>query len=88
MKEKGIDWIIGNIPIGYSEVVYNGRKYGLSRSDFNQGKSLKVYGEELGGNDFISFNYYLTEKGSLLKPCEMPQEKVEKFILEMERTTS
>ena len=58
-----------------------GKTYGVSRSDFNQGKSLKVYAEELGGKDFISFNLYLTSEKNLLKACEMPDQKVVDFIL-------
>ena len=71
---------IQNIPIGYSEVNYEGRKYGITKSEFNQGKSYKVYAEELGGNDFISLNYYITSKGERLKPCEMPEQKVIHFL--------
>lgn len=70
-----------NIPVGYSECIYKSRKYSVSRTDFNQGKSLKVFAEELGGTDFISFNLYLTQQKEHLKPCEMPKHKVIDFIL-------
>ncbi len=73
-----------NIPTGYTEVVYQGKRYGLSRQDFNGGRSLKVFAEELGGKDFISFNYYLPSSGAQLKPCEMPETKVVEFIMGME----
>lgn len=72
--------IILKIPLGYSEVDYNNRRYGMTRADFNDGKSLKVYAEELGGTDFISFNYYITTKDEYLKPCEMPEQKVLDFL--------
>jgi hypothetical protein len=72
---------ISNIPTGYSEVWYKGKKYGLSRQDFNGGKSTKVFAEELGGKDFISFNFYLTSSKDLLKPCEMPEAKVVDFLM-------
>ena len=72
---------VENIPLGYSEVKFQGRTYGLTRTDFAGGRSMKVYGEEQGGTDFISFNYYFTQKGDLLKPCEMPEAKVREFIL-------
>ncbi|MBX2873786.1 MAG: peptide methionine sulfoxide reductase [Saprospiraceae bacterium] len=72
---------IQHIPNGYSEVMYEGNRYGLSRKDFNGGKSIKVFAEQLGGKDFISFNYYLTSEQHLLKPCEMPTEKVRQFLL-------
>ena len=73
------------IPLGYSEALYEGKKYGLSRSDFNGGKSIKVFAEELGGKDFISFNYYLTSGENQLKPCEMPTEKVRHFLFHFEQ---
>lgn len=73
---------IESIPAGYSEASYKGKKYGLSKEIFNQGKSFKIYAEELGGNDFISLNYYLTSKQAILKPCEMPAEKVIDFLKE------
>jgi hypothetical protein len=71
---------IKTLPIGYSEVLFEGKKYGITRTDFNTGKSIKIYAEELGGNDFISLNYYITNKNELLKPCEMPETKVIHFI--------
>jgi peptide-methionine (S)-S-oxide reductase len=54
--------------------------YGLRRTDFNDGRSTKVYAEELGRTDFISFNYYRTASAEYLKPCEMPEEKVLDFL--------
>ena len=68
------------IPLGYSHVLFQNRKYGVTRSDFNKGKSCKVYAKELGGNDFISFNFYITDKMEKLNPCEMPEAKVITFI--------
>jgi len=71
---------IKTLPIGYSEVMYNNRKYGVTRVDFNKGKSYKIYAEELGGTDFISLNYYSTNNKESLKPCEMPEVKVIDFL--------
>jgi hypothetical protein len=68
------------LPEGYSEGLYKGVKYGITKTTFNQGRSYKIYGEELGGNDFVSLNYYLTAQNELLKPCEMPEEKVIDFL--------
>jgi hypothetical protein len=73
--------LILNIPKGYSEFHYNKRKYRVTRTDFNDGKSIKVFAEELGGTDFISFNYYITNNDTYLKPCEMPEQKVMDFLL-------
>ncbi len=71
------------LPLGYSEVLYDDKKYGVTRTDFNNGKSIKLYAEELGGNDFISLNYYITNHNELLKPCEMSEQKVIRFINQM-----
>lgn len=71
---------IQNLPLGYSKVVYNTKKYSVTRTDFNNGKSFKIYAEELGGTDVISLNYYITNSKELLKPCEMPELKVIDFL--------
>lgn len=81
------DWLqrLKALAPGYQEVSYRGRRYGLTRQDFNQGRSLKVYAEELGGSDFISFNLYYLREQAQLKPCEMPDEKVLDFLRGMVR---
>ena len=78
---------IQRFPIGYSMVQYENKKYGVTRTDFNKGKSIKLYAEELGGNDFISLNYYITAKAEKLIPCEMPKQKVLDFIANAESSS-
>lgn len=72
--------LIQKIPEGYSEGIYNVKKYGITRETFNDGKLYKIYGKELQGNDFISLNYYITQHKEHLKPCEMPEQKVFHFL--------
>ncbi|WP_296385025.1 peptide methionine sulfoxide reductase [Winogradskyella sp.] len=72
--------LMDKIEEGYSEGIYNDKKYGITKTIFNKGNSLKVYAEELGGNDFISLNYYVTKTNELLKPCEIPEQKVIHFL--------
>ncbi|RZN83403.1 MAG: peptide methionine sulfoxide reductase [Winogradskyella sp.] len=74
---------IRTIPLGYSEVIFMDKKYGVTLTEFNNGKSLKIFAKELGGNDFISLNYYITNQNELLKPCEMPKQKVIQFLNQM-----
>ena len=74
---------IASLSPGYQVVRYRSRRYGLTRQDFAQGRSLKVYAEELGGSDVISFNLYHTQGQARLKPCEMPAAKVLAFLQEM-----
>ncbi|QOD60197.1 peptide methionine sulfoxide reductase [Polaribacter haliotis] len=71
---------IHNLPEGYSEGIYENKKYSLTKQIFNEGKSFKIYGKELKGNNFISLNYYITSKKEILKPCEMPAQKVIHFL--------
>ncbi|WP_298540146.1 peptide methionine sulfoxide reductase [uncultured Aquimarina sp.] len=71
---------IKRIPEGYSEGIYKNIKYSITKETFNKGKSFKIYGKELQGNDFISLNYYITSTSELLKPCEMPEQKVVDFL--------
>lgn len=71
---------IQQIPLGYTEVYYENAKYSLIKSEFNHGNSYKIYAEELGGNNFISLNYYITNQREILKPCEMSPEKVIHFL--------
>ncbi len=75
---------IKKIPEGYTEGLFKGTKYGITKKTFNEGKSCKIYAKELKGTDFISLNFYLTDKNALLKPCEMPEEKVLNFLENVE----
>ena len=61
---------------------YNGRRYRITKAQMSNGRSQKLEAEELGGNDYISFNLYRLASGErLLKPCEMPEETVVTFVL-------
>ena len=67
-------------PDGAYEVFYDGRRYLMRKETLLGGKLIKLYAEALGGNDFVSLNYYETAAKPLLKPCEMPADKVIAFI--------
>ncbi len=68
---------------GANDVIFEDKRYLLRKETNLGGKLIKLYAEELGGNDFISLNYYPNIKDGLLKPCEMPKDKVIKFVLEL-----
>ncbi|UFH58819.1 hypothetical protein [Sulfurovum mangrovi] len=69
------------LPDGANDLCYQNRRYLLRKETLLKGKLIKIYAEELGGNDIISGNYYPTMKGGMLKPCEMSDEKVIAFVL-------
>ena len=69
------------LPNGANDVRYLNKRYLLRKETLLEGKLLKVYAQELGGNDIVSGNYYPTIKGGMLKPCEMSGKKVIDFVL-------
>lgn len=69
-------------PDGATETLFRGRRWLMRKETHLDGRLIKLYAEELGGNDFVSLNYYETGASPLLKPCEMPAEKVIAFIEE------
>ena len=69
------------LPDGANDVIYHNKRYLLRKETLLKGKLIKVYAEELGGNNIVSGNYYPTIKGGTLKPCEMSDKKVIDFIL-------
>jgi len=69
---------------GSYDVKYKNKRYLFSKQTQLKGKLIKLYAKELGDNDFISLNYYTNIGNGLLKPCEMPKEKVIDFVLTLE----
>ncbi len=80
--------LLNSIPEGTSRGKFRGRTFLVSKSIHNRGRSIKLYAEEAGGDDFVSLNFYETSRGETLKPCEMPREKVLTFLREYEREDS
>ena len=72
---------LSEIPDGISKGDYKGRSYIISHTIEAQGQREKLWAEELGGQDYISFNLYRLKNGkTLFKPCEMPEIKVTNFV--------
>ena len=69
-------------PRGWFTARYAGRRYGVSNTAHANGRSFKLFAEELGGPDRISLNLYAPPTADpILKPCEMPLDKVTAFVL-------
>ena len=71
------------LPAGAYDVRYRGRRYLLRLETLLDGRLIKLYAEELGGNDIVSGNYYPTVKHGTLKPCEMSERKVVDFVTKL-----
>lgn len=74
-----------HIPEGLSTGIYRGQRYKIIHTVENNGQVEKLFGENLSGEDHISFNLYRLSSGQpLLQPCEMPAEKVQDFVIHVE----
>ena len=71
------------LPNGANDVLYQQKRYLLRKEILLEGKLIKVYAEDLSSKDIVSGNYYPTMKGGMLKPCEMSDEKVIDFVLNL-----
>jgi hypothetical protein len=76
------------VPVGWTLVEFEGRRYGLTRTDHVGGRSVTVYAEELGGTDVVSANVYRVSSGDRLNACEMPDAKVLAFLHGWKRADS
>ncbi|MEL6465614.1 MAG: hypothetical protein AAFQ58_11655 [Pseudomonadota bacterium] len=68
------------LPEGSFHGTANGRRYIVTKSSYARGKSIKLVADELGGNDYISLNWYVLATVDLLRSCEMPETKVRAFV--------
>lgn len=74
------------LPLGAFYGSADGRHYAVTRQDLAGGKAQKLVAYERGGRDYISLNLYRLAFGAQLKPCEMPKEKVIRFVLALQVT--
>ena len=75
-----LDELLGRVPEGWTQVLFGGRAYGLTRTTRAAGRSVAVFAEQLGGSDVVSANVYRTSDGLVLRPCEMPAATVVAFL--------
>lgn len=71
------------LPTGTFQGTAHGRAYVVSRQVVAGGKGAKLVAEALDGSDYISLNLYHLQSGDIIKPCEMPREKVIAFVLDL-----
>ena len=81
MEGEKFEWALANLPQGYSEGGFMGRRYGVTLRRSKDGRRTSLFARELAGKDIVSFNLYKTGRGkATLKPCEMSSEKVTAFV--------
>ena len=70
------------LPVGRFDVDYGGGRWVAAKVPYAGRRSFKLEAEEAGGTGTISANLYrFTDGRALLKPCEMPAERVRDFVL-------
>jgi hypothetical protein len=72
--------LFDRVPVGWSLVVYDDRRYAVTRSEHGGGRSQSILAEALDGSDLVSANLYRLDGKDVLKPCEMPAQKVLAFL--------
>jgi hypothetical protein len=72
--------LFSRVPEGWSQWEYDGRGWSVVRTVHGDGRSESLYAEELGGTDVVSANLDRLHGEPVLKPCEMPEEKVLAFL--------
>ena len=77
---RGFVLALAAIPNGTSTGIAGGKRYAVTRSQFNEGRSTKLVAEALDRSDYVSLNFYDLQNGPRLAPCEMPSEKVVAFV--------
>ena len=75
-----LERLVERIPEGWTRVQVDGRAYGLTRTTHTGGRSVSLYAEELGGADIVSANVWRLDGGAELRPCEMPETTVVRFL--------
>lgn len=82
MESANFEKALAALPGGYTEGVYQDRRYGVTIRRSDDGRRSSLFARELAGKDVVSFNLYRLSNGDVsLKPCEMPAEKVRAFVL-------
>lgn len=74
---------LDTLDTGHQTGHFNGRRYGVTIERPVDARVTKLFAEELGGSDYVSFNLFrVGDDQAVLKPCEMAPEKVIDFVLQ------
>ena len=75
-----LDALICAIPEGWSRTEIDGHSWAVTRTTRAGGKVISVDAEQLGTSEQFGANLWVTTDGTLLRPCEVPEEKVMRFL--------
>ena len=72
--------LIGAVPEGWTRADVDGRPWGVTRVTRAGGKMVSLNAERLGDSEQLGANIWITSDGPVLRPCEVPAEKVLHFL--------
>ncbi|MFD7310483.1 hypothetical protein [Promicromonospora sp. NPDC059942] len=79
-RDEELDVLIGAIPEGWSRARVAGQTWGVTRTTRAGGKVVSFEAEHLGGAEGLGANIWFTADGAVLKPCEVPAERVMQLL--------
>lgn len=79
-NDRELDTLLETIPEGWSRTTLAGDAWGVRRSTHAGGKVISVTAERLGGTEQLGANVWITSEGPILRPCEVPEEKIMEFL--------
>ena len=72
--------LIRAVPEGWSRVDIDGRSWAMTRITRAGGRVISLDAELLGTSESLGANVWQTSSGAVLKPCEVPAERVMNFL--------
>ena len=78
--DQELDMRIRAIPEGWTRVQIAGQGWGIRRTTRAGGKTISFDAERLGNKEHLGANVWITSEGSVLRPCEVPGERVMRFL--------
>jgi peptide-methionine (S)-S-oxide reductase len=84
--EGEIGMLMTNIPEGWSRAEIAGHPWAITRVTHAGGKAISLNAEQLDDTGQLGANVWITSKGTILRPCEIPAERVLQFLRAVSET--
>lgn len=79
-QDQELDALISAIPEGWTRVRIAGQAWGITRTTRADGNVISFDAERLGRKEQLGANVWFTSGSSVLRPCEVAEEKVMQFL--------
>jgi peptide-methionine (S)-S-oxide reductase len=78
--DRELGALIEAVPEGWTRAEVDGRAWGVTRVTRAEGKVISLSAERLGDGEQLGANVWITSDGPVLRPCEVPAERVLRFL--------